>query len=201
VDVPADQSPCVGQLAVNANWPEAGPPDGQPEAAHWSGMSAPYRSATQPGAVSRREGDHSRRDVLGTHLVLRRVRCAFPSWRLWNAAAATGAHLLWRAKASMLLPRIGTFTDGSWLAVLPKPGTGRRRGTWVRVIEYTVTVTTTDPTTGTATTRTELFRLLTTITDPQVASAAELAGCYRERWESERLCCVERWQDRDRLGL
>jgi hypothetical protein len=109
----------------------------------------------------------------------------FPSWRLWNAAAATGAHLLWRAKASMLLPRIGTFTDGSWLAVLPKPGTGRRRGTWVRVIEYTVTVTTTDPTTGIATTHTELFRLLTTITDPQVASAAELAGCHRERWESE----------------
>jgi hypothetical protein len=53
------------------------------------------------------------------------------------------------------------------------------------VIEYTVTVTATCPTTGTATTRTELFRLLTTITDPTVASAAELAGCYRERWESE----------------
>jgi hypothetical protein len=67
----------------------------------------------------------------------------------------------------------------------PSRGTGRRRGTWVRVIEYTVTVTTTDPTTGTATTRTELFRLLTTITDPQVASAVELAGCYCERWESE----------------
>jgi hypothetical protein len=55
----------------------------------------------------------------------------------------------------------------------------------VRVVEYTVTVTTTCPTTGTVTTRTELFRLLTTITDPAVASAAELAGCYRERWESE----------------
>lgn len=109
----------------------------------------------------------------------------FPSWRLWNEAAATGAHLLWRAKTSLHLPRIGTFTDGSWLAVLPQPGTRRRRGTWVRVIEYTVTVTTTCPTTGTATTRTELFRLLTTITDPTVASAAELASCYRERWESE----------------
>jgi hypothetical protein len=109
----------------------------------------------------------------------------FPSWKLWNEAAATGAHLLWRAKASLLLPRIGTFTDGSWLAVLPRPGTGRRRGTWVRVIEYSVTVTATCPATGTATTRTELFRLLTTITDPTIASAAEMAGCYRERWESE----------------
>jgi hypothetical protein len=109
----------------------------------------------------------------------------FPSHRLWREAAATGAHLLWRVKASMLLPRVGTFADGSWLAVLPRPGTGRSVGIWVRVIEYTVTVATTCPTTGTATTRTELFRLVTTITDPTVASAAELAGCYRERWESE----------------
>ena|SRR6266545_2889220 len=109
----------------------------------------------------------------------------FPSWRLWSEAAATGAHLLWRAKTNLHLPRIATFTDGSWLAVLPKPRSGRRVGTWVRVIEYTVTVTATCPATGTVTTRTELFRLLTTITDPAMASAPELAGCYRQRWESE----------------
>lgn len=109
----------------------------------------------------------------------------FPSWKLWQQATATGAHLLWRAKTNMLLPRVATFTDGSWLAVLPKPRTGRRVGTWVRVIEYTVTVRANCPATGTATTRTELFRLLTTITDPTMASAADLANCYRERWESE----------------
>jgi hypothetical protein len=34
-------------------------------------------------------------------------------------------------------------------------------------------------------TRTELFRLITTITDPTIANAAQLAGCYRQRWESE----------------
>ena len=107
----------------------------------------------------------------------------FPSWKLWGQCAASGAHLLWRVKASRLLPRIGTFTDGSWLAVLPKPGTNRQFGAWVRVIEYTVT--TTDPTTGQAADRTELFRLLTTICDPQLADAAALAACYRERWESE----------------
>lgn len=28
----------------------------------------------------------------------------FPSWRLWGQAASTGAHLLWRVKAGMLLP-------------------------------------------------------------------------------------------------
>jgi hypothetical protein len=109
----------------------------------------------------------------------------FPSWKLWGQTAATGAHLLWRAKAGLLLPRIGVFADGSWLAVLPKPGTGRRVGHWVRVIEYTVTITATHPGTGTVTTRTELFRLLTTITDPNLASAADLARCYRQRWESE----------------
>lgn len=109
----------------------------------------------------------------------------FPSWKLWNETAATGAHLLWRAKTSLLLPRVAAFTDGSWLAVLPRPGTRRRRGTWVRVIEYTVTVTATCPTTAATTTRTELFRLLTTITDPRVAPAGDLAVCYRERWESE----------------
>jgi hypothetical protein len=109
----------------------------------------------------------------------------FPSWTLWGQTAASGAHLLWRAKAGLMLPRVGVFNDGSWLAVLPKPGTGRRVGHWVRVIEYTVTVTATDPRTGTVTTRTELFRLLTTITDPNLASAADLADCYRQRWESE----------------
>jgi hypothetical protein len=109
----------------------------------------------------------------------------FPSWRLWARCANTGAHLLWRVKASRLLPRIGTFTDGSWLAVLPKPGTGGRCGCWVRVIEYTVTVTTTDPRTGKLTHRTELFRLLTTILDPGLAGADGLAACYHQRWESE----------------
>jgi hypothetical protein len=108
----------------------------------------------------------------------------FPAYRLWHQARATGAHLLWRVKGSTLLPRIGTFTDGSWLAVLPRPGTHGSRGIWVRVIEYTVTITATDPS-GAATTRTELFRLITTITDPQHISAAQLADCYHQRWESE----------------
>ena len=108
----------------------------------------------------------------------------FPSYQLWRQAAGTGAHLLWRVKASTLLPRVGTFTDGSYLAVLPRPGTGGRLGIWVRVIEYTVTVTATTPD-GATTTRVELFRLITTITDPQLATAAQLADCYHQRWESE----------------
>jgi hypothetical protein len=108
----------------------------------------------------------------------------FPSHRLWRETAATGAHLLWRVKASMLLPRVGAFPDGSWLAVLPRPGTGRRVGIWVRVVEYRVTVAATDPY-GHTSTRCELFRLITTITDPGLANATQLAACYHERWESE----------------
>jgi hypothetical protein len=109
----------------------------------------------------------------------------FPSWKLWAHAADTGAHLLWRIKASRLLPRIATFTDGSWLAVLPKPGSRGQFGCWVRVIEYTVTVTATDRTTRAVTTRTELFRLITSILDPELADAAVLAACYHQRWEAE----------------
>jgi transposase IS4-like protein/DDE family transposase len=108
----------------------------------------------------------------------------FPSYQLWRQAAATGAHLLWRVKAATLLPRIATFTDGSWLAVLPRPGTRGRSGLWVRVIEYTVTVTATTAHAA-STTRVELFRLITTVTDPHLATAAQLADCYHQRWESE----------------
>jgi hypothetical protein len=109
----------------------------------------------------------------------------FPSWKLWTHCADSGTHLLWRVKAARLLPRIGTFTDGSWLAVLPQPGTGGRSGCWVRVIEYTVTVTGTDRATGELSTRTELFRLITSILDPDLATAADLAAAYHGRWESE----------------
>jgi hypothetical protein len=104
----------------------------------------------------------------------------FPSYQLWRQIAATGAQLLWRVKASWRLPRIATFTDGSWLAVLPAPGSRGRAGIWVRVVDYQVRIT--DPH---GRTRTEVFRLITTLTNPILAPAHELASCYHERWESE----------------
>jgi hypothetical protein len=55
----------------------------------------------------------------------------FPSWKLWGQIAATGAQLLGRAKAGLLLPGIRVFADGSWLAASLKPGTRRRVGHWV----------------------------------------------------------------------
>lgn len=44
----------------------------------------------------------------------------FPSWKLWTDCAESGAQLLWRIKASRLLPRIGTFTYGTTPAGSPK---------------------------------------------------------------------------------
>ena len=50
----------------------------------------------------------------------------------------------------------------------------------MRIIEYTVTIRAAG-----GATRTELFRLATTLLDHRVAPAADLAAIYHERWESE----------------
>lgn len=104
----------------------------------------------------------------------------FPGWRMWRQAAATGAHLLWRVRTSVHLPRVASFTDGSWLAVLPEPGRHRRHGMWVRVIDYRVRVSDQH-----GRVRTEQFRLITTLTNPNDTPAPALAACYHQRWEAE----------------
>lgn len=123
------------------------------------------------------------------------------SFNRWYDAATTGAQLLWRMKLSegkgaLRLPVHTRLPDGSYLSALHEPnparkarslrtGVGtslqrRRRGLIVRVIDYTLTVTTSD-----GTSRTEQYRLLTTILDPDQAPATDLATCYHQRWESE----------------
>jgi Insertion element 4 transposase N-terminal/Transposase DDE domain len=126
----------------------------------------------------------------------------FYSYDLWRAAAATGADLLWRAKDDMHLPVVADLPDGSWLTRIPDPraararlhknGTRRRRGSptppetgplpgiTVRVIAFTLTVTADD-----GSTRTEPYRLLTTLTDWRACPAAELAAGYARRWAIE----------------
>jgi hypothetical protein len=126
----------------------------------------------------------------------------FCSYQLWRAAAATGAHLLWRAKNDMHLPVLAELPDGSWLTRITDPraaraqrhknGTRRRRGSTlppdtsplpgitVRVIAFTLTVTADD-----GKHRTEPCRLLTTLLDHQACPAAELARAYAWRWAIE----------------
>ena len=103
----------------------------------------------------------------------------FYGFKLWNQAAATGADLLWRVKTNLRLPCDQRLADGSYLSrVYGSAQDFRRRqnGGVVRVIEYQLEgVAEAEP----------LFRLITTILDPDPASAAELAALYQERWEIE----------------
>ena len=103
----------------------------------------------------------------------------FYGFKLWNQAAATGADLLWRVKTNLRLPCQQRLPDGSYLSrVYGSKRDFRRRqnGVVVRVIEYQLEgVAEAEP----------LYRLITTILDPDQAPAAELAALYHERWEIE----------------
>jgi hypothetical protein len=115
----------------------------------------------------------------------------FYAYRLWEAAAATGADLLWRMPDGPHLPVVRPLKDGSYESFLLDPKVRRRRavqrhrgsanieepsGIPVRVIEYEVT---------NREGKGEIFCLITTIMDPDEASSAELAAAYAERWEFE----------------
>ena len=98
---------------------------------------------------------------------------------LWQAAAATGAQLLWRAKTNLVLAHCKRLPDGSYLSKVYASMHDReqdRGGINVRVIEYTLSgVADAEP----------MYRLVTTILDPKAAPARELAVLYHERWEIE----------------
>ena len=125
----------------------------------------------------------------------------FYGWTDWCAAAGTGAALLWRVRSNVTLPAVRPLPDGSWLSVLFSPrvdsrGTvrGRRaellaaagrgedlpgdQARYVRAIEYQV-----PDRDGNG--QDERIILVTTITDPWLAPAPELAQAYHQRWEHE----------------
>lgn len=120
----------------------------------------------------------------------------FYNWPDWQAAAATGAALLWRAKNDLRLPVLELLPDGSCLSLVARPTlhdkarnkliaaarAGERldpaQAMRVRVIEYEIGDRDGD---GSG----ELIALITTITDPAAASAHELAQAYCQRWEEE----------------
>jgi hypothetical protein len=108
----------------------------------------------------------------------------FPGGPLWTAATAQGAQLLWRIKTNQFtLPVEQVLPDGTYLSSFTS-GKGRHRiRIRMRVIHYTVTTTDTDS----GEQATEAFCLATTLIDPEVAPAAELAELYHQRWQIETL--------------
>jgi len=103
------------------------------------------------------------------------------SFALWRRASATGADLLWRVKNSStgLRPHpVQDLPDGSWLARIDPPKAQRRtvESLIVRVVDYTI-----DDGRDSQT----AYRLFTTITEPEQASAQDLALAYAQRWEIE----------------
>jgi hypothetical protein len=103
----------------------------------------------------------------------------FFGFELWKKSRATGADLLWRVKKNLRLPCEKRLPDGSYLSTIYRSDKDRRRGAHgirVRVIEYTLAgVAGAEP----------IYRLVTSILDPDQAPAQELAALYHERWEIE----------------
>jgi len=99
--------------------------------------------------------------------------------RLWQPARANGAELLWRGSKSFPLPCYERLADGSYRSALYANAYDRRRqrnGIAVRVIEYQLPgVAGAEP----------LYRLVTSLLDPEQAPAEQLAALYPERWEIE----------------
>jgi hypothetical protein len=116
------------------------------------------------------------------------------SFDLFTSFAATGADLAWRVGASVSLGHVRWLTDGSYQALIYRPGlsAGRRArlveqaragqdisadlARLVRVVEYTVPDRNPDG---------ELIVVVSTLTDPYEVPALELAGAYQQRWEEE----------------
>jgi hypothetical protein len=114
----------------------------------------------------------------------------FYSREFWDEAADTGAQLLWRVQSSLKLHVVTDLADGSYLSVLLTDIERQRirrhrarglhtvpQGPTVRVIEYDIANR--DSQSGSP------IRLITTILDPERASAGELAAVYHQRWEFE----------------
>jgi len=103
----------------------------------------------------------------------------FFGFALWKQAQATGAELLWRVKKNMRLACEQRLPDGSYLShVYPSERDWRHKsnGLAIRVIDYRLEgIPDAEP----------IYRLVTTILDPEEAPARDLAALYHERWEIE----------------
>ncbi len=103
----------------------------------------------------------------------------FFGFALWQQAQGTGADLLWRMKKNMRMACEQRLPDGSYLShVYPSERDWRHKtnGIAVRVIDYRLEgIEGAEP----------IYRLATTVLNPDKAPASELAALYHERWEIE----------------
>ena len=100
----------------------------------------------------------------------------FGCYPIYSEAVKTGADLLFRVRGVMKFARLTVLEDGSYLSKLyPSPNDRHKdiNGITIRVIEYRLKG------------GKEKYVLITSILDPALAPAAELAAVYHERWEIE----------------
>ncbi|MGI8336052.1 IS4 family transposase [Actinomadura scrupuli] len=140
--------------------------------------------------------------TVGERVLARRMlRCLAPGmlllagsayWdpELWRTAAGTGAQLLWEVSSRQALPVGRDLADGSYLS-----WPDGLAGVPVRVVELPAG----GPRPGT---EPAPVRLVTTLTDPGQAPAAELALRYARRWVMDSaLAWVKSDQDGSRITL
>jgi len=103
----------------------------------------------------------------------------FFGYDLWKMAADTRADLLWRLRKNLRLDCDRRLPDGSYLSRIYPTERDRRHETnavVVRIVEYRLDgIADAEP----------IYRLMTTVLDPERAPADQLAALYHERWEIE----------------
>ena len=101
----------------------------------------------------------------------------FWSFQAWKAASSGGAELLWRVRKNLVLAVEEVLADGSYRSrIYDSADRKRAEPIEVRIVEYELA----DPALGG-----ERYRLATTLLDPKIASAEQLAATYPQRWEFE----------------
>ena len=138
-----------------------------------TGTHAAFAAALGPYATG--EGELARELAgklkPGMLVIADRNYLSFESWKVFSD---TGADLVWRVTSRWGLKPIKTLADGSWLSKIQTPfGSPEKAETLLRVVRYQVKGSD------------ETYRLVTTILDPELAPAHELAQLYHERWEIE----------------
>jgi hypothetical protein len=103
----------------------------------------------------------------------------FPSLDLCRKIAQTGADFAIRVTSNYRLAPTRRLPDGTYLSELLGEGKGRSQPMTVRVIEFSIK----DPQAGIS----EVFALVTSLTDDERYSAEEIARLYPRRWRAETL--------------